>query len=177
MSSATSSVYDASSDVSPLATHPSSPATALTSLNVSSEHLPSTSHQGGKEGFATRAIHVGSAANSETGAVIPPISLSTTYKQDAIGVHKVSYPSHLSTVSLSDYSSSVYLSSILFAVYLTIFHATVNLLEMTSARLDFDRPSLAYQFVQSSVPYCLAIRLIHHACHPCSVLSSSIPII
>ncbi|KAG5635295.1 hypothetical protein H0H81_011790 [Sphagnurus paluster] len=39
-------------------------------------------------GFGTRAIHVGSPANKETGAVIPPISLSTTYKQDAIGVHK-----------------------------------------------------------------------------------------
>jgi len=42
------------------------------------------------DGFGTRAIHVGSAANEETGAVIPPISLSTTYKQEAIGVHKVS---------------------------------------------------------------------------------------
>jgi cystathionine gamma-lyase len=40
------------------------------------------------DGFSTRAIHVGSEPNRETGAVIPPISLSTTYKQDAIGVHK-----------------------------------------------------------------------------------------
>ncbi|KAG6917738.1 hypothetical protein DXG01_001275 [Tephrocybe rancida] len=39
-------------------------------------------------GFGTRAIHVGSAPNKETGAVIPSISLSTTYKQDAIGVHQ-----------------------------------------------------------------------------------------
>ncbi|KAF5383286.1 hypothetical protein D9615_004800 [Tricholomella constricta] len=39
-------------------------------------------------GFGTRAIHVGSAPSKETGAVIPAISLSTTYKQDAIGVHK-----------------------------------------------------------------------------------------
>ena len=39
-------------------------------------------------GFGTRAIHVGSAADKQTGAVIPPISLSTTYKQEAIGVHK-----------------------------------------------------------------------------------------
>ncbi|KAG5642795.1 hypothetical protein DXG03_002100 [Asterophora parasitica] len=39
-------------------------------------------------GFGTRAIHVGSAPNGETGAVIPAISLSTTYKQEAIGVHK-----------------------------------------------------------------------------------------
>jgi len=41
------------------------------------------------DGFGTRAIHVGSEPNPETGAVIPPISLSTTYKQNAIGVHKV----------------------------------------------------------------------------------------
>ncbi|KAF7794019.1 hypothetical protein EIP86_005147 [Pleurotus ostreatoroseus] len=40
------------------------------------------------DGFGTRAIHAGSEPNPQTGAVIPPISLSTTYKQDAIGVHK-----------------------------------------------------------------------------------------
>jgi cystathionine gamma-lyase len=42
-------------------------------------------------GFGTRAIHVGSDANPETGAVIPPISLSTTYKQDGVGNHKVCF--------------------------------------------------------------------------------------
>lgn len=41
------------------------------------------------DGFGTRAIHVGSEPNSETGAVIPPISLATTYKQDSVGNHKV----------------------------------------------------------------------------------------
>lgn len=41
------------------------------------------------DGFGTRAIHVGSEPNSETGAVIPPISLATTYKQDGVGIHKV----------------------------------------------------------------------------------------
>lgn len=40
--------------------------------------------------FGTRVIHAGSEANEETGAVIPPVSLSTTYKQSAVGVHKVS---------------------------------------------------------------------------------------
>lgn len=40
------------------------------------------------DGFGTRAIHVGSEANAATGAVIPPISLSTTYKQDGVGNHK-----------------------------------------------------------------------------------------
>ncbi|KAG8776714.1 hypothetical protein FRC15_011801 [Serendipita sp. 397] len=38
--------------------------------------------------FGTKAIHVGSDPSSETGAVIPSISLSTTYKQDAVGIHK-----------------------------------------------------------------------------------------
>lgn len=38
--------------------------------------------------FGTKAIHVGSDPSSETGAVIPSISLSTTYKQDSVGVHK-----------------------------------------------------------------------------------------
>ena len=40
------------------------------------------------EGFATRAVHVGSTPSEETGAVIPPISLSTTYAQSSVGVHK-----------------------------------------------------------------------------------------
>ncbi|KAF7374814.1 hypothetical protein MSAN_00367200 [Mycena sanguinolenta] len=38
--------------------------------------------------FATRAVHVGSEPSTETGAVIPPISLSTTFKQDGVGNHK-----------------------------------------------------------------------------------------
>jgi cystathionine gamma-lyase len=41
------------------------------------------------DGFGTRAIHVGSEPDPITGAVIPSISLSTTYKQDAAGRHKV----------------------------------------------------------------------------------------
>ena len=64
-----------------------------------------------KEGssFATNAIHMvnkqitrdvsfynynfaqGSKPNESTGAVIPPISLSTTFAQSEVGVHKVSY--------------------------------------------------------------------------------------
>jgi len=39
-------------------------------------------------GFGTRLIHVGSEPDTLTGAVIPSISLSTTYKQVAPGVHK-----------------------------------------------------------------------------------------
>ena len=52
------------------------------------ERISKKSSQNG--GFGTRAIHVGSEPSEETGAVIPAISLSTTYKQDAVGVHKVS---------------------------------------------------------------------------------------
>ena len=52
------------------------------------------SHKKRVDGFGTRAIHVGSEPNEETGAVIPSISLSTTYKQSAIGVHKVCLQSH-----------------------------------------------------------------------------------
>jgi len=38
-------------------------------------------------GFATRAIHVGQDPDPVTGAVIPPLSLATTFKQSAAGVH------------------------------------------------------------------------------------------
>jgi cystathionine gamma-lyase len=44
------------------------------------------------DGFGTRAIHVGSEPDPTTSAVIPAISLSTTYKQDSVGVHKVRAP-------------------------------------------------------------------------------------
>mgnify|MGYP001097671652 CR=1 FL=1 len=35
-------------------------------------------------GFTTRAVHYGQEADAETGAVVPMISLATTYKQDGI---------------------------------------------------------------------------------------------
>ncbi|ORZ16592.1 Cys/Met metabolism PLP-dependent enzyme-domain-containing protein [Absidia repens] len=38
-------------------------------------------------GFGTRAIHAGQIPDPTTGAVIPPVSLSTTFKQTAAGVH------------------------------------------------------------------------------------------
>ncbi|SJK96836.1 related to CYS3-cystathionine gamma-lyase [Armillaria ostoyae] len=40
------------------------------------------------DGFSTLAIHVGSEPDPTTGAVIPPISLSTTFAQSSVGVHK-----------------------------------------------------------------------------------------
>jgi cystathionine gamma-synthase len=41
-------------------------------------------------GFNTRAIHVGSEPDSQTGAVNPPVYLTSTYAQDAVGVVKFS---------------------------------------------------------------------------------------
>jgi cystathionine gamma-lyase len=38
--------------------------------------------------FATRAIHAGQAPDPTTGAIMPPISVSSTYAQDSPGVHK-----------------------------------------------------------------------------------------
>jgi cystathionine gamma-lyase len=41
-----------------------------------------------KHGFATRTIHAGQAPDPATGAIMPPISQSSTYVQDSPGVHK-----------------------------------------------------------------------------------------
>ena len=38
--------------------------------------------------FETRAIHAGQEPDPATGAVVPPISLSTTFAQDAVGEHR-----------------------------------------------------------------------------------------
>ncbi|HQV57208.1 MAG TPA: PLP-dependent transferase, partial [Ilumatobacteraceae bacterium] len=38
--------------------------------------------------FETMAIHVGQDADPTTGAVVPPISLSTTFRQRAVGEHQ-----------------------------------------------------------------------------------------
>ncbi|HTN81768.1 MAG TPA: cystathionine gamma-synthase [Acidimicrobiales bacterium] len=46
-------------------------------------HSESTAH-----GFETRAIHAGQEPDAASGAVVPPISLSTTFAQDAVGDHK-----------------------------------------------------------------------------------------
>src|SRR5438094_8826480 len=42
-------------------------------------------------GFETRSIHVGQQPDPVTGAVIPPITLSTTFAQDKAGVPKAGY--------------------------------------------------------------------------------------
>ncbi|KAL7420696.1 cystathionine gamma-lyase cys3 [Cryptotrichosporon argae] len=38
--------------------------------------------------FATRAIHVGSEPDPSTGAVVPSLSVATTFKQDGVGKHR-----------------------------------------------------------------------------------------
>ena len=40
------------------------------------------------EGFSTRAIHAGQGPDAATGAVMTPITLSTTFAQESPGVHK-----------------------------------------------------------------------------------------
>jgi cystathionine gamma-synthase len=40
------------------------------------------------DGFETRAIHAGQAPDPVTGAVVPPISLATTFAQEAVGQHR-----------------------------------------------------------------------------------------
>jgi cystathionine gamma-synthase len=40
------------------------------------------------DGFETRAIHAGQAPDPATGAVVPPISLATTFAQEAVGKHQ-----------------------------------------------------------------------------------------
>jgi cystathionine gamma-synthase len=47
-----------------------------------------TGAERGLAGFSTRAIHAGQDPEPTTGAVIPPISLSTTFAQDGVGNHK-----------------------------------------------------------------------------------------
>jgi cystathionine gamma-synthase len=39
-------------------------------------------------GFETRAIHAGQEPDPTTGAVVPPISLASTFAQDAVGKHR-----------------------------------------------------------------------------------------
>jgi cystathionine gamma-lyase len=45
-------------------------------------------HEGPRPQFATRVIHAGQVADPTTGAVMPPIYTTSTYKQDSPGVHK-----------------------------------------------------------------------------------------
>src|SRR5206468_5802473 len=40
------------------------------------------------DAFETRAIHSGQEPDASTGAVVTPITLATTFAQDAVGTHK-----------------------------------------------------------------------------------------
>jgi len=40
------------------------------------------------DGFETRAIHAGQDPDAATGAIVPPITLATTYAQEAVGKHR-----------------------------------------------------------------------------------------
>ena len=44
--------------------------------------------EAGPDAFETRAIHAGQEPDAATGAVVPPISLATTFAQDAVGKHR-----------------------------------------------------------------------------------------
>jgi cystathionine gamma-lyase len=41
-----------------------------------------------QRGFATRAVHAGQEPDPDTGAVVPPIHLATTFAQDGVGRHR-----------------------------------------------------------------------------------------
>lgn len=45
-------------------------------------------YAGARPGFGTRVIHAGQVPDPTTGAVMPPIYISSTYKQDSPGVHQ-----------------------------------------------------------------------------------------
>jgi len=48
----------------------------------------STNDRHNRQGFGTRVIHAGQAPDPTTGAIMPPISLSSTYVQQSPGEHK-----------------------------------------------------------------------------------------
>src|SRR6185295_11679765 len=63
--------------------HPLRPAVVLRGAEHDVSHL----HDSG-DAFETRAIHAGQAPDTATGAVVPPITLATTFAQEAVGKHR-----------------------------------------------------------------------------------------
>ncbi|RXW17767.1 hypothetical protein EST38_g8089 [Candolleomyces aberdarensis] len=55
---------------------------------VTNGHYVTSKQKPRSDGFSTLSVHVGSSPDPSTGAVIPSISLSTTYAQSAPGQHK-----------------------------------------------------------------------------------------
>ena len=56
--------------------------------NASATELEQTRERKGTRGFATKAIHAGQRPDPTTGAITLPIYQTTTYAQEAVGVHK-----------------------------------------------------------------------------------------
>lgn len=86
------SLHHRSSTVSSM--HATLPLNGTSSSNGHHQSAPTAGHddlyqQQARHHLATRLIHEGSEASAETGAVIPGISLSTTYKQQGVAKHKV----------------------------------------------------------------------------------------
>src|SRR5262249_39706797 len=52
------------------------------------EHKENQGRSMDKQGFSTRAIHVGQDADPATGATVVPIYATSTYTQTALGEHK-----------------------------------------------------------------------------------------
>ncbi|KAE8258609.1 hypothetical protein A4X13_0g1570 [Tilletia indica] len=71
--------------MTPVPIAPTNPAVAAASATQNGASSSNDAHSFASSGFATRAIHIGSEPSAETGAVIPAISLSTTFVQDGVG--------------------------------------------------------------------------------------------
>ncbi len=54
------------------------------------KYLPMNGEPAHHDHFATRSIHVGSEPDPFTGAVVPSLSVATTFKQDGVGKDRVS---------------------------------------------------------------------------------------
>lgn len=59
-----------------------------TTVTDPTTHLDDNKQVDMSAGFSTRAIHAGQEPDPTTGAVVVPISLSTTFAQDGVGNHK-----------------------------------------------------------------------------------------
>lgn len=57
-----------------------------------------------KDSFATRAIHVGSAPDPVTGAIIPGLHTATTYKQSGVGKPIVSEHWSIDLAHIADFA-------------------------------------------------------------------------
>lgn len=77
---------------------------SINQASASNGHTNGKSHQheASNLGFSTRAIHVGSEPSEDTGALIPAISLSTTFKQHGVGGFKVNQTARVKKPFLTD---------------------------------------------------------------------------